>query len=195
MMSRNIAFIAALAIGAAFGADTQRGKQLFNEGKYAEAEAELRKVVSEHGDDVEARRYLGLALIEQNRASDAAPFIEKAAESDPSGENKIALARLHVARKEYDKAEEALKDAEGSDLEYVRGLVHLNRDNYEAAARDFEAYLEKNPEHAYAHYYAGLAYNGMKRPDKMLSHFQTFVSKKPDAPEARKVRAVLKTGR
>ena len=46
-------------------------------------------------------------------------------------------------------------------------------------------------------YYSGhgLAYNGAKRPDKMLTHFGIFVKLKPDAPEARKVRAVLSTGR
>jgi tetratricopeptide (TPR) repeat protein len=195
MTLRNLGLIGILAIGTALAADAGRGKPLYTEGKYSEAEAELRKVVQDEADNMEARRYLGLALIEQNKASDAAPFIEKAYESDPSGDNKIALARLHVARKDYDKAEEALKDAEGNELEYVRGLLDLNRDNFEAAARNLEAYSEKNPEHAYAHYYAGLAYNGLKRPDKMLSHFQTFISKRPDAPEARKVRAVLKTGR
>ena len=37
--------------------------------------------------------------------------------------------------------------------------------------------------------------NGLRRPDKMLTHFQLFLKMKPDAPEARKVRAVLKTAR
>jgi len=38
-----------------------------------------------------------------------------------------------------------------------------------------------------------MAYSGMKRPDKMLTHFDLFLKARPDAPEARKVRAVLKT--
>jgi tetratricopeptide (TPR) repeat protein len=138
---------------------------------------------------------LGLALIEQGKVSDAVPHINKANELDPSGENKLALARLQVAQKEFDKADETIKDASGDELEYVRGLVHLNRNRYKEAAEDFESFIQKNPEHAYAHYYAGLAYNALKRPDQMLSHFEHFVRMKPDAPEARKVRAVLKTGR
>ncbi len=63
------------------------------------------------------------------------------------------------------------------------------------AAKDFEAHLEKHPEDAYAHYNAGLAYNRMKRPDKVLTHFEMFVKMRPDAPEARKVRAVLQSVR
>jgi regulator of sirC expression with transglutaminase-like and TPR domain len=60
---------------------------------------------------------------------------------------------------------------------------------------DLEAYLSKYPEQAYAHYYAGLAYNGVRRPDKMLTHFELFLKLKPDAPEARKVRSVMRTVR
>ena len=41
---------------------------------------------------------------------------------------------------------------------------------------------------------AELAYNGAKRPDKMLTQFEMFIRLKPDAPEAKKVRAVLTTG-
>jgi len=65
---------------------------------------------------------------------------------------------------------------------------------FHEAARDLESFSKSYPDFAYAHYYAGLAYNGMKRPDKMLTHFEMFVKMKPDAPEARKVRSVLRTG-
>jgi tetratricopeptide (TPR) repeat protein len=71
----------------------------------------------------------------------------------------------------------------------------VNRDKHQEAADALEAYLEKNPNHAYAHYYAGLAYNGLRRPDRMLNHFEHFLRLKPDAPEARKVRAVVRTGK
>lgn len=176
-------------------ADLDRGRELYVEGKYAEAEAEFRAVLEDDAGNAAAQRYLGLALIEQDKVSDAAPFIKKAHELDASPENKLALARLLVEQKEYAKADEAIQDAAGEDLEYVRGLVHLNRRRYEEAARDLESFIEKNPDRRpYAHYYAGMAYNGLKRPDKMLTHFQHFIRMKPNAPEARKVRAILRTG-
>lgn len=190
-----LGLVLVLAFQAASGADIERGKQLYSEGKYAEAAGELRQLIRDNPDDATAHRYLGLVLLEQNDLTEAARHIEKAHDLEASPENRLALARLHIARKDFDKAEESLKDASGDDLEYVRGLLHLHRKRYDDAVSDFEAYLSRNPDHAYAHYYAGLAYNGANRPDKMLSHFQTFLNKKPDAPEARKVRAVLKTGK
>lgn len=186
---------AVLIFGQAFGAELGRGVELYDQQKYAEAEAELRGVVEAEPDNARARLYLGLALVEQGKLDAAAPHLAKADELAPGGETKLALARLYVERQEFDKAEEALKEAEGGQLEYVRGQVHLHRKRYAEAARDLEAFIEKNTGHAYAHYYAGLAYNGMRRPDKMLTHFELFLKMKPDAPEARKVRAVLKTGR
>jgi tetratricopeptide (TPR) repeat protein len=107
----------------------------------------------------------------------------------------VAAARLAVARKDLDRAEEMLRDAEGDELEYVRGLVHLNRDRHEEAARALEAFSERHPEHAYAHYYAGLALNQLRRPDRMLHHFEVFLKLKPEAPEARKVRSVIRSAR
>ena len=181
----------AVALGTASAADVNRGKQLYNEGKYSEAVSELEPLA----DSAEALRLLGMALIEQDRVSDAAKPINRAMELDPSGESKLALARLNVAQKNYDRAEELIGEASGDDLEYVRGLVHFNKNRFEEAATDLEAAVSKRPGNAYAHYYAGLAYNKMNKPDRMLSHFEMFVKLKPDAPEARKVRAVLKTGR
>jgi len=193
---RAFTFLALIGVsGLALAADLNRGIELYQQGKYADAESELRQVVQDDPQNGRAYLYLGLALIEQEKAADAATFLQKGNELVANGESRLAMARLYVAQKEFDKAEEAVKEAEGEDLEYVRGLVHLNKKRYEEAARDFESFLEKKPDHAYAHYHAGLAYNGMQRPDKMLTHFEMFLKLKPDAPEAKKVRAVIRTGR
>jgi tetratricopeptide (TPR) repeat protein len=195
-MGAQIAAFMILALGGTvLAADLDRGVELYKEGKYAEAASELRAVVEGEPENGRAHRYLGLALLEQNKVDEAAPVLHKASELDPGGESKLALARLYLEQKEFGKAETALEGAEGDGLEYVRGQVHLNRKRYDQAARDLEAYIEKNPEHAYAHYYAGLAYNGIRRPDRMLTHFELFLKLKPDAPEARKVRSVMKTAR
>jgi tetratricopeptide (TPR) repeat protein len=176
-------------------ADTDRGVQLYNEGKYADAAGELQKAVDSNGEDARAHRYLGLALLEQGKIDNAAQALTKANELESSGDSKIALARLHIARKEYDQAEKDLEGATGEDLEYARGLLRFNQGRYQDAANDFEAQLKNKPETAYAHYYAGLAYNKLGKTDRMLNHFDLFVQQRPDAPEAKKVRAVLRTGR
>ena len=174
-------------------ADVDRGVELYRQGKYKEAETELRRAVEQDGSNARAQRFLGLALLDQDKIEDASRHLNKADEIDPKGETKAALACLYIAQKDFTKAEAALGEASGEDLEYVRGLLHFHRKEYEEAVKDFETDLEKRPDNAYAHYYAGLAYNGMKRPDKMLTHFELFLRARPNAPEAGKVRAVLKT--
>jgi tetratricopeptide (TPR) repeat protein len=174
--------------------DLDRGIELYRKNDFAEAASTLRKVVDQDGNNARALRYLGLALCEQGKGAEAEPFIVKANESDPGGESNMAMARLYIDKKDYDKAAALLKEAEGEEVPYIRGLLNLNRKQYEQAARDLESYSQSHPDFAYAHYYAGLAYNGMKKPDKMLTHFEMFVKMKPDAPEARKVRSVLRTG-
>ena len=182
---------AGLAASPAFGQDLDRGIEAFRKSNYSEAESLLRKAVEQQSDSAKAHAYLALALVEQQKASDAESHAKKAEELD-SGVGKMALARLYIEQKKYDEAEAALKDASGDDLQYVRGILNFHRGRNQEAADDLEAYLKSNPEHAYSHYYAGLAYNGLKRPDKMLTHFEMFLRLKPDAPEARKVRSVLR---
>lgn len=175
--------------------DVDRGEKLYRQGKFKEAETELRRAVEQDESSARAHRFLGLALLEQDRIDDASRHITKADEIDPNGETKAALACLYIAQKDFAKAEAALGEASGEDLDYVRGLLHLHRKEYTEAVKDFETDLNNRPDNAYSHYYAGLAYNGMKRPDKMLTHFELFLKARPNAPEARKVRAVLKTMR
>jgi len=175
-------------------ADTDRGVNLYNQGKYAQAQSELAAVVESNPNDARAQRFLGLALVEQHKASEAQVHLAKANELDPGGDSTLALARMYVEQKDLDKAEDLLRDAQGEDLDYVRGLLQLNRQQNTEAATSLERYIQGHPNHPYAHYYLGLAYNGAKRPDKMLTHFEIFMRLKPDAPEAKKVRAVLTTG-
>jgi len=172
-----------------------QGIEQYRKNDFAGAASTLRKVVEGDQGNAQANLYLGLALIEQNKAGDAEPFITKADELGPSGETKAGKARLYVAQKNQESAAAALKEADGEYVPYVRGLLELDRKQYAEAAQDLESFIESHPDHAYAHYYAGNAYNGMKRPDKMLTHFQLFLKMKPDAPEARKVQAVVGAAR
>ena len=158
--------------------------------------AEARTALSMDPGNAEAYRYLGLARVEQHNTAGAAEALKKAEELAPSGATKLAMARLYAEQKDYPKAEAALADgASGDEVDYVLGLIRLGQGRNDEAVRNLEAFLSKNPDHAYGHYYAGMAYNAMHRSDKMLSHFELFVRMKPDAPESRKVRAVLQTGR
>jgi tetratricopeptide (TPR) repeat protein len=176
-------------------ADLNKGVALYESGKNGEAVEQLRHVVEAEPDNARAQRYMGLALLGKGDKGAASEHLRKAMELEASGDSKVAMALLHMEEKEYGEAEELLKDASGEDLLYAKGLLAFHRNKHAEAARDLEAFLKEKPGHAYAHYYAGLAYNGLRKPDKMLTHFELFLRMNPDAPEARKVRSVLKTGR
>src|SRR3954464_12918708 len=91
-------------------ADTDRGVELYRQGKYAEAQSELSKAVGTNPDDAQAQRFLGLALVEQHKAGEAQEHLVKAKELKPDGDSKLALARLYIEQKDLDKAEDIMKD-------------------------------------------------------------------------------------
>jgi tetratricopeptide (TPR) repeat protein len=128
--------------------DVDRGIELYRKNDFGEAETVLRKAVEQKGDDSRAKAFLGMTLLEQHKTSEAEPFIRQADEASSSGETKAALARLYIEQKDFDKAEEALKQAEGPEAAYAKGLLAFHRGNHEEAARQFESFLESNPEYA-----------------------------------------------
>ena len=184
--------------GVSLGAD---GVELYKQGRFSDAERALRESVGAKEDDAIAHRYLGLVLLEERKYPEALDHLNRAAEIEPGREATAAMARYHAETMEFDRAQEALKDFDGeskassANADYARGLIQLDKKQYAAAAQNIESFIRENPNSGYAHYYAGLAYNGAGRKDKMLSEFQLFLKIHPNAPEARKVRAVLQTGR
>src|SRR5690349_17213054 len=130
--------------GLLFAADVNRGVDLYKQGKYSEAEAELRGAVAADDSNARAHRMLGLAMVEQRKFDEAAGQLNKAAELEPGGEAKGALARMYAEKKEYDQAEGALDGASGEDADYARALVMLHRVQFQEAAGLLESYTENN---------------------------------------------------
>jgi tetratricopeptide (TPR) repeat protein len=183
------------------GADLERGIDLYNARKYAEAEQLLAQVVQQNGENARAHEYLGLARLSSGKLDEAYAELSRAEELAPASDSvKVGLARVLIEKKEFDRAEEALKKAreingDNVDVPLYSGSVKLAKRNYQDAIKDLNDAIARKPDNAYAHYYAGLAYNGLKRPDKMVDSFQTFLKLAPDAPEAEKVRSLLRSVR
>ena len=79
-----------------------------------------------------------------------------------------------------------------AEAHYQLGLVQARRRDYEAAAAAFEAAIVADPRFAYAHS-AGLAYNQLKRTDKMAIAFEFFLKVAPNAPERERVQSIMRT--
>ena len=54
---------------------------------------------------------------------------------------------------------------------------------------------ELMPDHAYAHYYAGMAHQRARRLNRMTEHLREFVRLAPNAPERKAVDMLLATVR
>jgi tetratricopeptide (TPR) repeat protein len=199
-MIAKFSLMAALTLATVLAADVQRGKQLYEEKNYRDAERELQQVASAEPDNAEAQKYLGLARIQLGKVSEAEAPLKKANELAGDAGTKLGLARIAIEQKDLEGAEALINqaaesDADNADIPFNRGLIKASRKQYADSVKDLEAAIQKNPDNAYAHYYAGLSYNALKRPDKMIEHFQKFVKLAPDAPEKARVQSILKSVR
>jgi len=133
-----------------------------------------------------------------NQAQDA---LRKAGTLNPdNADTPLGLAEAAAHENNFDEAnqlvEEAAKiDKDNSNLPYVRGVIKAGQKDFKAAVKDLEDAVSKDDRNAYAHYYAGLSYNALKRPDKMIDHFQKFMKLASKAPEAGRVQSILRTAR
>ncbi len=197
------AFSLLFSANSALAADTQTGIQLYQAGKYKEAAAELNQVVKYNPDDTRARYYLGLSLLHQEQYKEAESQFMAAEKQTTAGHDptldriKIGLARAQMDQKNYDQALANLEAARGinatnPEIFVYRGKLELLRDNPAAAVEQLQKAIEMDPKDPYAHYYAGLAYSKTGRPDKMVAEFQTFLKLAPNAPEAPKVKSLLR---
>jgi tetratricopeptide (TPR) repeat protein len=75
---------------------------------------------------------------------------------------------------------------------YQLGRVQLERGEHAAAAEALERAMVIDPSFAYAHYHAGMAYNKLRRVDRMAEHFRMFVRLAPEAPERQAVETILR---
>jgi tetratricopeptide (TPR) repeat protein len=77
--------------------------------------------------------------------------------------------------------------------QYQLGLVKLQNEDFGGAADAFDRATRLDGNDAYAHYYAGVAFNKIRRLDKMTEHFRAFVQLAPSAPERPQVETILRT--
>jgi tetratricopeptide (TPR) repeat protein len=180
---------------------SSRGIELYEANRFGDAESVLREEVGAEPENSKAWQSLGMTLLRLGKLDEAKDALRKAAELDPAGaEAKLGLAEAAAHEKNFEEAdglvEEAVKlNADSPGIPYVRGVIKAGQRDFKGAVKDLEEACEKDERNAYAHYYAGLSYNALKRPDKMIGHFQSFTRLAGKAPETQRVQSILKTAR
>ena len=190
-----------LSMLAAMSLAASRGTELYEANQFADAESVLREEVAAEPENAKAWHALGMTLLRLNKVNDAQDALRKSATLNPdSAAAPLGLAEAAAHEKNFEEAnifvQEAAKiDNDSSELFYVRGVIKAGQRDFRSAVKDLEEALIKDERHAYAHYYAGLSYNALKRPDKMIDHFQKFMKLAAKAPEADRVQSILRATR
>lgn len=77
--------------------------------------------------------------------------------------------------------------------QYQLGTVLYQMERFGEAATAFTKATQLDPSFAYAHFYAGTAFQKDKRLDKTSEHFEAFLRLAPNAPEAPAVQSIMRT--
>jgi tetratricopeptide (TPR) repeat protein len=111
----------------------------------------------------EANAYLAGALAKQRKYAEAEAPAKAALEANATHEVAVAaLGEALVGQKKYDEADARLSAAIGA-----------------------------KPDLAYAYFWRAQAYNGLKKADRMVADYETFLKLAPKAPEAPSVQQLL----
>lgn len=186
---------------AAFGQtseDVAKVEDLFWQKDYEAAASEARALAEQ---EVEARYFLALTLVETGKASEAEQQLRAAGEAGLAGDmQKVVEGRLALERKRNPDAQRLLSEAiqaNGKNVAayYYRGLAYAAAGDFPKAVADFEKSIELRPDNFLGHYYAGIANNRIRRPDRMVSHFEQLIKLAPQSEEAQKAQSLLRSVR
>jgi tetratricopeptide (TPR) repeat protein len=189
-------------------AQADKGKALYDAKKYVEAEGALKDALKAEPWDTTTRYYLGLALLEQEKFNDAFVEIKKTQDEQNKAAQwtkppvpseyqiRIALARIHLGLKQYDEAWKSLEsarieDSGSSEVYLYRGICCVQQKKSQEAIKELEKSISLDPQNAYAHYYAGIAYSDAGLADKAAGAMRTFLKLAPNAPEAAKAKSMI----
>jgi tetratricopeptide (TPR) repeat protein len=174
-------------------------QQLFEAGQYDQALAALQQ----DGDAqmTTQDRYLASMILLRQSPPDidrAIAELDAVRADDREAWRQAAASAQALA---HDNTAEALAaataavaaDANLFAAQYQLGLARAKQEDWTGAAEAFERATALDPAFAYAHYYAGIAYSRLRRPDREAQHFETFVKLAPKAPERLAVESILKT--
>ena len=183
-----------LAITIVPAAQDASPQKLFESGKYQEAIDSVKNRSDASPEDVYVR---ALAHRKLNQNDDAKEAFGALAGRDGAWKE-IGNSGTAMIEGNMDNAAAAARkavDADGnsSEARFQLGLVESARNKQQQAADAFAKAAELNPQMAYAHYEAGMAFYKAKKVDRMAVYFENFLKLAPNAPERPAVQSIMKT--
>ena len=183
-----------LAITIVPAAQDASPQKLFESGKYQEAIDSVKNRSDASPEDIYVR---ALAHRKLNQNDDAKEAFGALASRDGAWKE-IGNSGTAMIEGNMDNAAAAARkavDADGnsSEARFQLGLVESARNKQQQAADAFAKAAELNPQMAYAHYEAGMAFYKAKKVDRMAVYFENFLKLAPNAPQRPAVQSIMKT--
>ena len=182
-----------LAIAAASASDEQSAQvqKLFQSGSYDEA------LQAAQGGDPASIYLAAQAAMKMEQADRASAEFDKLAAAGGAWQS-IAESGKALLGNNAAGAVEAARKAVGADgnnplAQYQLGLAASKAGDFGTAASAFERAADLKSDFAYAHYYAGLAFQRQRQLPKAAQHFDAFLKLAPDAPERSAVQQIMRT--
>jgi tetratricopeptide (TPR) repeat protein len=187
-----------LAVSVAGAAQDATPQKLFESGKYQETIDAVNGRPDAPQDQVYLRALAHRKLGQNDEAKHAFGALAGAAEGSvwrEIGQSGTALVdgNMDAAHAAAKKAVEV--DGNSAPARYQLGLVESARDDQAQAAEAFAKAADLDPQMAYAHYEAGMAFYKIKRVDRMAVYFENFLKLAPDSPEKPAVQSIMRTVR
>ena len=183
-----------LAVTIAPAAQDASPQKLFESGKYQDAIDSVKKRSDAPPDQVYLR---ALAHRKLNQNDDAKEAFGALSRGDGAWKEIGSSGTAMIDGNMNDAAAAARKavDADGNSAQarFQLGLVESARNNQQQAAEAFAKATELDPQMAYAHYEAGMAFYKAKKVDRMAVYFENFLRLAPNAPERPAVQSIMKT--
>ena len=185
-------------------AQTEKGIELYNSGRYQEAERVFREALKANSA---ANYYLGLSMLQQKKSSEALDiFLEVKHSQDRTEQGarppvpseyqiQLALGRARLGLDQYDEAWKnielaRIEDGTSSEVFMYRGVYYLQQKKHAEAIKELEKAISLDENNAYAYYYAGLARYAMGNGKMAAEDLGTFIKLAPNAPEVEKAKEV-----
>jgi tetratricopeptide (TPR) repeat protein len=163
-----------------------KGLLLLNMKRPGEAEQAMRAGLAQMPDSAVGHYHLGRALLESGKQEDAIASFERAVTANPVFEpSYIALATIHEAKQERDKAAVVLKkylngvNPQNRDIRHRLVRLYVEAKDYPGAMKELETLLADDPGDLDAQLRVALIYGEQKEYGKAIEYLAEILKARP----------------
>lgn len=162
----------------------------FQQGRFGDAERDLRRVLRKAPDHVGALNVLAIVLVTLKRHAEAEPHLKAALRLQPRSD--VTLYNYGLVLKALNRPDEALQrfsealalNPDNAESLNNRGTALNDVHDYTAALADFDRAVALNPRYAAAHFNRSKSLAELARHDEALAACDAALALQPDMAEA-----------